>query len=148
MWNKIMMFFLLFICIQITIRGQEYLGQNKSVILGFIETNKYRIDNLVASDDMISFTFEEEDERNRTFIVNYNFVIENQECISYTKELPIHEYWAHTILDMVTQRKAKASGQTVSVDGVSLNTQYNLKSQTIDSTKMEDTFVLEFNLSN
>lgn len=142
MWNKIFICTLLFCgwCFQIS--AQEYLGQDRNAILKFVETNNYRISNLTTGVDSIKFVFEEEDERNRTFIVQYSFQLQDDICIAYKKEMPQHEYWVNTFLDFVNLRKAQPSGTKVDIDGVNINSQYALESCVVTIEKGKENFTI------
>lgn len=145
MWNKVLLLITLLLS-GYSSSFAQYLGKDQGHILKFIEANKYRIENLKQDESSINFTFEEEDERNRTFFVDYSFSLRNSICIAYTKTALIHEYWATTILDLVNLKQAKPSGNHIDIDGIKLNSKYTFEEETLSITKNNDTFMLKYEL--
>ncbi|WP_080902770.1 hypothetical protein [Parabacteroides sp. Marseille-P3160] len=130
MWNKIR--FILIFCLFLQIGfAQEWLGQSRKQILSGIERKVQQAEILPDTDSLLKINCQEEDERCRKFQVSYIFTFDSDRCISYRRILPLHNYWATTFQELVSQQEAKGSGETLDVDGEMLLTDYAFEAYTL-----------------
>ncbi len=123
MWNKICLIFLFFMACFV-VDAQNFLGKTKMEIEQFIKDNQAVAIDVQRNDSSIVFRYEEEDERNRMFEATCKFILDKGRCSSYEKVVVIHEYWAKSIQDLVSLKKAKGSGDIIAVDGENLFSLY------------------------
>ena len=97
MWNRLLISLLLLLGSQ-ALFSQTWLNKTDKDILLYISENKERIEDSKQTDTLFTLTCQEEDELGRLFEVSYRFNLEKNVCISYERLLPIHRYWAATLL--------------------------------------------------
>lgn len=141
MWNKLMIVLLLLVGSQ-AIFSQTWLDKTDKNILQYISENKERIENCKQTDTLFIMTDQEEDELGRLFKVSYRFYLENNVCVSYERLLPIHRYWAATLLEEISLQEAEASGEEIDVDGETLNTIYTFDDYQIHLSLKDDLLIL------
>lgn len=145
MWNRLLIGLLLLFGSQAAF-SQTWLNKTDTDILLFISENKERIENSQQTDTLFTMTCQEEDELGRLFEVSYRFQLKEKVCVSYQRFLPIHRYWAATLLEQVSQLEAEASGEEIDVDGETLNTLYIFDDYRIQVSLKDDWLVLLYKL--
>ncbi len=145
MFNKksFVLVFILTLCL-FPLKSQDFLGKSKSDILQFIEKNKVRISQNEVQNDSISFLYEEEDEINRMFNINYTFSFLNDTCICYSRRLPVNSYFLKTISDMVSTKNGKSLGDMLSVEGETFYSCYEFENFFLRLEFEEDIIIEKF----
>lgn len=127
MWSKYILTLLLAIICQQGV-AQDWLHLSKDKILSELETKCQDVKIISTSDTEIRINCNEEDERCRVFPVSYQFRLTDGACTSYLRILPVHNYWAATILELVNQQEGEGSGEELDVDGETLQSDYDFSS--------------------
>ncbi|WP_075560070.1 hypothetical protein [Parabacteroides timonensis] len=144
MWNKLMIGLLLLVGSQAAF-SQVWLGKTDKDFIQFVNDNKERIKESQFTDKLFTMVYQEEDELGRLFDVTYRFTIDNNICTSYQQILPAHSYWAATIQEQASQQEADASGETIDVDGETLNTHYQFDDYDMLISMENDRLILQYN---
>ncbi|WP_129696976.1 hypothetical protein [Parabacteroides goldsteinii] len=145
MWNRLLISLLLLLGSQ-ALFSQTWLNKTDKDILLYISENKERIEDCKQTDTLFTLTCQEEDELGRLFEVSYRFNLEKNACISYERLLPIHRYWATTLLEEASLQEADASGEEIDVDGETLNTLYTFDNFRIQVSLKNDRLSLLYTL--
>nr|WP_129732665.1 hypothetical protein [Parabacteroides goldsteinii] len=144
MWNRLMIGLLLLLGSQAAF-SQVWLGKTDKDFVQFVNDNKERIKESQFFDTLFTMVYQEEDELGRLFDVTYRFTIDNNICTSYQQILPAHRYWAATIQEQASQQEADASGETIDVDGETLNTHYQFDDYDMLISMENDRLILQYN---
>lgn len=145
MWNRLLIGLLLLLSSQ-AVFSQTWLNKTDKDILQYIADNKERIEDSNQTDTLFTLTCQEEDELGRLFDVTYRFSLKDHICLSYERLLPVHRYWAATLLEQVSLQEADASGEEIDVDGETLNALYTFDGFRIQISLKNDRLSLLYTL--